>query len=142
MKVGRGVAVIWFGSPAVEVGDVYKVHLKASGKRSITVNTVVVEAIYNGPPAECPQNITWRFRTVPVFCHTVTESMMSQYCGFHSVCGMVQYPRFREPWGVEAQDCRAAKETARLQWAAKSFESPHPWDHHLALHLPERRPHG
>ncbi len=83
-----------------------------------------------------------RDRTVPVFCHTVIESMMSQYCGFNSVCGIVRYPSFWEPRGVEAQDCRAAKETARLQWAAKSFESPHPWDHHLALHLPERRPHG
>jgi hypothetical protein len=55
---GSGVAVIGFGSPAVEVGDIYKVPLKASGKRSIMVNTVVVEAIYNGPPAKCPQNIT------------------------------------------------------------------------------------
>jgi hypothetical protein len=51
-KIGSGVPVIGFGSPDVEIGDVYEVPLKASGKRSITVNAVAVESIYNEPPAK------------------------------------------------------------------------------------------
>jgi hypothetical protein len=40
------------GSPDVEVGDVYKVPLKASAKKDIMVNAV--ESIYNGAPYKVP----------------------------------------------------------------------------------------
>jgi hypothetical protein len=62
--MGSGIPVIGFGSPNVEVGNMYEVPLKASGKRSITVNALEVETVFNkmGPPAKCPHNITWRFQ--------------------------------------------------------------------------------
>ncbi len=59
--MGRRVPVIRFGSPNVEMGDIYKVSHEASDKRSITVNAMVVESIFYGPPAKNPHNITWRF---------------------------------------------------------------------------------
>jgi hypothetical protein len=57
--------VIRFGSPDVEVCDVYEVPLRASGMRSITVGRVAVESIYNGHLAKCPHNITLRFLQGP-----------------------------------------------------------------------------
>jgi hypothetical protein len=48
------VPVIGFGSPDEEMGDIYEVPLKASGKRSITVNAVAVESTYSGPPPSAP----------------------------------------------------------------------------------------
>jgi hypothetical protein len=57
-KVGSGVPVIGFGSPDVEVGDVFKELLKSSGKKSITVNVVVMESIYNSPPTKCLHSVT------------------------------------------------------------------------------------
>jgi hypothetical protein len=42
-KMGGGVPVIGFGSPDMKMGNIYEMSLKASGKRSITVNAVVVE---------------------------------------------------------------------------------------------------
>jgi hypothetical protein len=44
-KVGSGFPLIGFGSSDVKVGDVCKVPLKASSKRSITVIVVAVESI-------------------------------------------------------------------------------------------------
>jgi hypothetical protein len=43
------------------MGDLYEVSLRASGKRKITLNTVSMSSIYNGPPAICPHNIMWKF---------------------------------------------------------------------------------
>ncbi len=41
------------------MGELYEVPLQASGKRDITIKAV--EAIHNGPPARCLENIATRF---------------------------------------------------------------------------------
>jgi hypothetical protein len=56
-KVGVTVPVIGFGSPEAEMGEMFKVPLRASGKRNITIRAVVVETILNGPDAKCPDNV-------------------------------------------------------------------------------------
>jgi hypothetical protein len=43
-------------SPKGTMGDLYEVPLRASGQQKITVNTVSVASIYNGPPDICPHN--------------------------------------------------------------------------------------
>ncbi len=60
-KIGSDIPVIGFGSRDAELGNLYEMPLKASGKRQITLCAVVVSAIYNGPPATCPHDITWHF---------------------------------------------------------------------------------
>ncbi len=44
-----------------EMGVLYKMTLRASGKQGITVAAVAVAAIYKLPSATCLQIITWRF---------------------------------------------------------------------------------
>ncbi len=60
-KVGFTVPVTGFGSPEPVMGELYEVPLRASGKRDIVIKAVAVEAIHNGPPARCPENIATRF---------------------------------------------------------------------------------
>jgi hypothetical protein len=59
--------------------------------------------------------------TMPVFCCTVIESVMNQYCGFNSAGGVVHYLTFREPRRVEAQECRAAKEKGKMAVGGQQF---------------------
>ncbi len=56
-KVGFTVPVIGFGSPEPEMGELYEVPLRASGKREVIIRAVAVEAIHNGPAARCPANV-------------------------------------------------------------------------------------
>jgi hypothetical protein len=66
--------VIGFGSPDVEIGYLYEVPLKASGRRSITVKAVMLESIYNMPYAKFPHNVTWRFlqsRGATAICYSL-----------------------------------------------------------------------
>jgi hypothetical protein len=44
-KIGSQFPVISFCSPDVEIGDLYEVLLRASGKRLVTVNAIMVSAI-------------------------------------------------------------------------------------------------
>jgi hypothetical protein len=60
-KVGVTIPVIDFGSPEPEMGELYEVSLRASGKREIVISAVAVKAIHNGPAAKCPSNIASRF---------------------------------------------------------------------------------
>jgi hypothetical protein len=50
-KISTGIPVIGFreSSPDVEIGNLYKVPLKASDKRQIPVCAMAVSAIYNRP---------------------------------------------------------------------------------------------
>jgi hypothetical protein len=50
------------------------------------------------------------------------ESVMSQYCGFNSAGGVVRYITFREPRRVEAQECRATKETGKMSVGGQEFK--------------------
>ncbi len=61
-------------------------------------------------------------RTVPVFRCTVIEFVMSQYCEFNSAGGVVRYITFREPRRVEAQECRAVKETGNMSVGGQEFK--------------------
>jgi hypothetical protein len=49
------------GSHGAALGNLYKVPLRASGKRRITVTAVAVDSINTGLAATCPHDITWRF---------------------------------------------------------------------------------
>jgi hypothetical protein len=60
-KVSFTVPVIGFGSPKPEMGELYEVPLRASGKREVIIRAVAVEAIHNRPAARCPANIATRF---------------------------------------------------------------------------------
>ena len=60
-------------------------------------------------------------RTVPIFRCRVIESIVSQYCGFLSAGGVTRYLKWREPRAVEAQDCRDAERTGKLQVHDREF---------------------
>ena len=60
-------------------------------------------------------------RTVPIFRCRVTESIVSQYCGFLSAGGVSRYLTWREPRRVEAQDCRDAERTGKLLVRNREF---------------------
>jgi hypothetical protein len=49
-KVGFTVPVIGFGSPEPEMGELFEVPLRTSGKKEVIIQTVAVEAIH-------PENI-------------------------------------------------------------------------------------
>ncbi len=73
-----------------------------------------------------------RDRTVPVFCRTVIESVMSQYCRFYSLGGIIRYLSFRESRKVEAWDCRSAKMMGKM--SVRILNGP--WVNHLSLYIP------
>lgn len=49
-----------------------------------------------------------KLQTVPIRRCVVFESVFSQYCGYFSRAGVVDYIKFREPKVVEPSDCRQA----------------------------------
>jgi hypothetical protein len=70
----------------------YEVPLRGSEKRKITVSAVLVAAIYNGPPAVCPQDITWRFWQT----RAATAHDLHQPGGATDICIGMDYP-FLQP---------------------------------------------
>ncbi len=53
-------------------------------------------------------------------CHVV-ESVLCQYCGWHSRAGVVIYLKFREPYTVEPAACRQSNKTGMLVIDKKSY---------------------
>lgn len=62
-------------------------------------------------------------RYVPVFKCRVVESRFSQYCGVFSRAGSVRYHQFRDPFTVEAQHCRMAQLTGRLNIRGRLYNA-------------------
>jgi hypothetical protein len=75
-KVSFTVPVIGFGRPEAEMGELYEVPLKASGKRNITIRAEAVEFIHSGPPAKCPDNTTRPGGQPPGTCTSQEEPQM------------------------------------------------------------------
>ncbi len=97
-KVGFTVLVIGFGSPEPEMGELYEVPLKVSGKREITIKAVAVEAIHNGPAAKCPDNITTRF----LQSRNTKSWDLNQAGGAIDICLGMDYP-FLQPRHLEKE---------------------------------------
>ncbi len=97
-KVGVAVPVIGFGSPEPVMGELYEVPLRASGKRDITIKAVAVEAIHNGPPARCPENIATRF----LQSRNAKSESLSQAGGTTDICLGMDYP-FLQPKYLEKE---------------------------------------
>jgi hypothetical protein len=97
-KVGVAVPVIGFGSPEPVMGELYEVPLRASGKRDIIIKAVAVEAIHNGPPARCPENIATRF----LQSRNAKADSLSQAGGAIDICLGMDYP-FLQPKYLEKE---------------------------------------
>ncbi len=96
-KNRSGYPVIGFGSPEVTMGDLYKVLLRASGKRKITVDG---PSIYNGPPAICLNNINWRL----LQSREATALDLHQSVGMTYICIGMDYP-FLQPRHLKQEQC-------------------------------------
>ncbi len=97
-KVGFTVPVIGFGSLEPVMGELYEVPLWASGKRDIVIKAVAVEAIHNGPPARCPENIATRF----LQSRNAKSRDLSQAGGVTDICLGMDYP-FLQPKYLEKE---------------------------------------
>jgi hypothetical protein len=97
-KVGFTVPVIGFGGPEPEMGELYEVPLRASGKRDSVIRAVAVEAIHNGPPARCPENIATRFMQ----SRNAKSGDLSQAGGTTDICLGMDYP-FLQPKYLEKE---------------------------------------
>jgi hypothetical protein len=80
------------------MGELYEVPLRASGKRDITIKAVAVEAIHNGPPARCPENIATRF----LQSRNAKSESLSQAGGATDICLGMDYP-FLQPRYLEKE---------------------------------------
>jgi hypothetical protein len=80
------------------MGELYEVPLRASGKRDIIIKAVAVEAIHNGPPARCPENIATRF----LQSRNAKSGDLSQAGGVTDICLGMDYP-FLQPKYLEKE---------------------------------------
>jgi hypothetical protein len=97
-KVSFKVPVIGFSGPELEMGELYEVPLRASGKWVVTVRAVAMEAIHNGPAAKCPDNITTRF----LQSRNAKSWDLDQAGGETKICLGMDYP-FLQPRHLEKE---------------------------------------
>ncbi len=94
----------------------FKVPLRASGKRNITIRAVVVETILNGPDAKCPDNLAWRFMQ----SRNAKPWDLHQPGGVIDICLGMDYP-FLQPRHLEKESGVAGTPLHLSIW-----ERPHP----------------